>query len=133
MLMNEAMVRAARVAHEVHRAYCRGLGDATVPPWDETPPAARAGKVDGVGLVLAGAGAETCHARWVEAMQGQGWTYAGVKDLAFKTHPNLVPWAALPEEERVKDRLFVVVARGVLSWCGFRPPLAPAPTPEVGP
>ncbi len=45
------------------------------------------------------------HARWMDDARRAGWRHApGAKDLARKTHPSLVPWAALPDGEKEKDR-----------------------------
>jgi len=53
----------------------------------------------------AGLMARLGHIRWVNERLAAGWAYApGPKDLVRRTHPSLVPWDELPEEERVKDR-----------------------------
>jgi hypothetical protein len=45
------------------------------------------------------------HARWMDDARLSGWRHApGAKDPARKTHPSLVPWAALPDGEKEKDR-----------------------------
>ncbi len=36
--------------------------------------------------------------------QRQGWTYGPERDNARKHHPMLIPWEALSEEEKQKDR-----------------------------
>jgi hypothetical protein len=46
------------------------------------------------------------HERWCQELRESGWTFAaGPKSPAKKTHPALLPWEKLPEEEREKNRL----------------------------
>jgi hypothetical protein len=46
------------------------------------------------------------HERWCQELRENGWTFApGRKNPAKKTHPALLPWEELPEEEREKNRL----------------------------
>ena len=44
------------------------------------------------------------HDRWMAERQRQGWTYGPERDNARKHHPMLIPWEALSEEEKQKDR-----------------------------
>ncbi len=45
------------------------------------------------------------HARWMDDARLAGWRHApGAKDPARRTHPSLVPWEALPDGEKDKDR-----------------------------
>jgi len=45
------------------------------------------------------------HDRWVKDHERRGWAHApGSRDPDRKTHPLLVPWSELPENEREKDR-----------------------------
>jgi hypothetical protein len=37
----------------------------------------------------------------------EGWVYGFVKDPVSKTHPCIVPYEELPEEQQMKDHLFV--------------------------
>lgn len=48
--------------------------------------------------------AENVHEVWAQTRMEQGWTYGPVRDDAQKKHPCLVPYAELPEEEKVYDR-----------------------------
>jgi hypothetical protein len=49
--------------------------------------------------------AEMEHERWVEEKSRQGFVYRRTRDLKKRTHPSLVPWGDLPEEEKDKDRM----------------------------
>ena len=48
--------------------------------------------------------AENVHDVWAKTRMDQGWTYGPVRNDAEKTHPCLVPYDQLPEEEKVYDR-----------------------------
>jgi hypothetical protein len=114
----------ARVCHEANRALQLALDEAPSPHWDETDAEMRASAVDGVFTALEGATPEELHQSWCEFRLAQGWRHGAVKDTEAKTHPCLVPYAELPEDQRLKDELFQAVV-GVL---GSRiPPLPDAP------
>ena len=46
---------------------------------------------------------EENHENWVKMKLSQGWKYGKVKDLKYKTHPDLVSFNDLPEIEQKKD------------------------------
>ena len=48
--------------------------------------------------------AKNVHEVWSEKRIGQGWTYGEQRDDDRKTHPCLVPYEELPEEEKEYDR-----------------------------
>jgi hypothetical protein len=48
--------------------------------------------------------AENAHEVWARARLAQGWTYGPARDDAGKRHPCLIPYADLPESEKVHDR-----------------------------
>lgn len=48
--------------------------------------------------------AENVHDVWAQTRMEQGWTYGPKRDDAQKKHPCLVPYAELPEEEKLYDR-----------------------------
>ncbi len=48
--------------------------------------------------------AEMEHGRWVVDRLQDGWTWGKERDNTTKTRPQLVPWNALPEAEKEKDR-----------------------------
>jgi hypothetical protein len=52
---------------------------------------------------------EAEHESWVRAYEKMGWRYGPVRDPAAKTHPDLVPYADLPEAEREKDEVFLAL------------------------
>lgn len=100
------VVKVARVCHEANRAWCEANGDHSQAPWDDAEQWQRDSSVEGVQAALDGATAEELHERWCEAKLRDGWTLGAVKDAEAKTHPCLVPYGELPEEQRRKDHLF---------------------------
>lgn len=60
------------------------------------------------------------HDRWEADLRRDGWTYAsGPKDPVGKTHPLLVPWDQLSEEEREKDRDAIRAIPRMLARVGY--------------
>ncbi len=100
----------ARVCHEANRALQQVQGDpAPSPGWDDAPAWQRDSAVEGVEVALRGASAEELHESWCATKRADGWTYGAVKDADAKTHPCLVPYDQLPDEQRLKDQLFANV------------------------
>lgn len=48
--------------------------------------------------------AENAHEVWAVTRIKQGWTFGPVRDDAGKKHPCLIPYADLPDSEKVYDR-----------------------------
>lgn len=99
----------ARITHEANRGLQAAEpteGIPVAPTWDEFPEDQQEGVIDGVRLALNGATPEELHQSWLDFKVEGGWTYGPVKDAEAKTHPCLVSYNELPEEQKVKDRLF---------------------------
>lgn len=113
--MEPIEVTIARTAHEVNRAYCKGLGDHSQPAWDDAPDWQQESAVSGVLAVLQGTAStpEEQHEEWMRHKQGDGWTYGEKKDPEKKTHPCMVPYAELPPAQQAKDKLFRAVVEGM--------------------
>jgi RyR domain len=85
------------------------------PPWDEAPDYQAEQATAGVQEVIRNPDltAEQSHELWVTRMRDGGWTHGQVKDPVQKTHPTLLPWAELPTEQQLKDRLFIAIVRAL--------------------
>ena len=104
----------ARVAHEVNRAYCQALGDATQPRWNDAPEWQRASARMGVDLHEMGDfGPEASHISWMNQKLEDGWKYGPVKNPEAKEHPCIVPFDQLPLEQQAKDHIFRGVVHAV--------------------
>lgn len=104
----ERILRIAKTAHEINRAYCASLGDLSQPAWEDAPDWQRSSAIDGVKFHLANllAGPDQSHNNWLAEKQAAGWKYGPVKDPERKEHPCFVPYDQLPKEQQAKDYLF---------------------------
>jgi hypothetical protein len=64
--------------------------------------------------------AEHVHDLWAEARMADGWRYGPVRDDVARTHPGLVPYADLTEEERAYDRRTALGTLRAIVALGFR-------------
>ena len=106
----------ARVVHAANRELQIVQGDPVPsPPWDEAPDYQAKQATAGVQEVIRNPEltAEQSHELWVTRMRADGWTYGEVKDPERKTHPALLPFAELPAEQQLKDRLFIAIVRAL--------------------
>ena len=115
MTTNLLVERIARVAHEVNRAYCESLGDLSQQPWGLAPKWQRESARLGVYFHMANpdAGPEASHESWASEKLANGWVYGPLKDPIAKTHPCLVPFNELPQEQQAKDFLFRAVVHAM--------------------
>ncbi|SIJ34695.1 RyR domain-containing protein [Mycobacteroides abscessus] len=59
---------------------------------------------------------EQAHDSWWHAYEQLGWTYSPVRDVAAKTHPDMVPFNELGWEERVKDAVWIALCEIARQW-----------------
>jgi serine phosphatase RsbU (regulator of sigma subunit) len=59
------------------------------------------------------------HIRWSWDKRLNGWTYGDIRDDIRKTHPGLVPYSDLPEQEKEKDRELVKLIPSLLNDLKF--------------
>ncbi len=106
----------ARVAHEVNRAYCLSLGDASQPVWEEAPQWQRDSALLGVQLHTENpnAGPEASHQSWMAQKVADGWQYGPEKRPEVKQHPCMVPFGELPREQQAKDFIFRAVVHALV-------------------
>lgn len=103
----------AKLCHEVNRAYCQSLGDYSQPTWDEAPEWQKKSAIEGVRFYFRHIGLditpEQVHINWMKQKEAEGWVYGEVKDLEKKTHPCMVPYDQLPQEQKSKDYIFKAI------------------------
>ena len=101
----------AQVAHEAIRAFCAAIGQPPQPAWDEAPEWMREATYAGVHFRLENpdAPASAQHDQWMAEKRDAGWRFGEQKDEAAKTHPMMIAYEDLPEEERAKDALFAAI------------------------
>lgn len=111
IMSDPAIVKIARTCHEVNRAYCMSIGDFSQPEWDSAPEWQKTSAIKGVIFHIDNpeAGPSARHDEWLKEKTQQGWKYVPVKDADKKEHPCFVPYDELPENQKVKDALFIAV------------------------
>lgn len=104
-------IQVAKLAHTANKLYCESLGDTSQVDWDKAPENIKASAVNGVLFKLNNPGItpENSHENWLKFKSQDGWVYGDVKDEKAKTHPCMVQYSDLPEEQRVKDHLFTSI------------------------
>ena len=63
--------------------------------------------------------AENNHSHWARQRIEAGWTYGPQRNDVHKTHPDLVPYGDLPEDEKEYDRTSVVETLKVMLKLGY--------------
>jgi len=63
--------------------------------------------------------AENTHELWAAQRMSEGWRYGPRRDDASKQHPDLVPYAALPDGEQEYDRRTAMEALKVIIALGY--------------
>ncbi len=64
--------------------------------------------------------ARNVHEVWAASRMSQGWTYGSQRDDTLKTHPCLVPYETLPEEEKEYDRNTAISTLKLITKLGFK-------------
>lgn len=64
--------------------------------------------------------AEHAHDVWAARRMAEGWTYGPKRDDAAKRHPDLVPYADLPESEKEYDRRAAMETLKAIVALGYR-------------
>lgn len=96
----------ARACHEANRVLQSALNEEVSKPWQTSSEEIRESARNGVVLALQGSTPEELHEGWVEFKVSEGYKWGPVKSETSKTHPCLVSYEELPEEQKVKDKLF---------------------------
>lgn len=63
--------------------------------------------------------AKNVHEVWAETRIAQGWKYGERRDDVEKTHPCLIPYEDLPEEEKEYDRNTSIGTLKLIMKLGF--------------
>jgi len=99
----------AQAAYEANLQYCLSIGDESQLSWDFAPPWQKESTILGVMFLVEhpDVSPEQIHEHWVQQKIDTGWIYGPVKDANKKEHPCIMPFRQLPDEQQVKDILFV--------------------------
>ena len=101
--------------HDVNNAIRVHFGEKADPPLNELSKEVLVGKLNGIKKVIENPGItpEMMHKEWMDSHIKDGWVYGEVKDFEKKTHPCLIPYEELPENQRLKDRIFVALVNSM--------------------
>lgn len=64
--------------------------------------------------------AKNVHEVWAQNRMQQGWVWGEVRNDTLKTHPCLVPYEELPDQEKNYDRDTAVETLKLISKLGFK-------------
>lgn len=106
----------AQVIHAANRELQIIFGDPQPSPdWYDAPGYQRDESTASVTEALTDPGRtpEQNHQGWMDRLRADGWRYGEVKNAEVKTHPCLVPWDELPEDQKYKDRVFIGIVRAL--------------------
>jgi hypothetical protein len=107
----EKIVKIAKLAHQVNKAYCEAIGDNSQVTWDEAPHWQKESAINGVKYHIENPNItpKMSHENWCKEKEKDGWTYGDVKDPIKKEHPCMKPYSELPKEQKIKDYLFKTI------------------------
>lgn len=97
------------MAHAAGVSFCQVLGERRVTPWEELPRPEQDVVVAMVRGARCGATPRGLHDTWYEVRLGAGWVWGPAADPEAKQHPSLMPYDRLPESQKDKDWLFLMV------------------------
>lgn len=106
----DKLLIAACVVHAANNEYRRLIGEPLRPEFGELPDEQAESLMEAIANVGDTQPGES-HERWCTARTAQGWVWGEEQDEEAKTHPNLVPFSELPEEQQFKDHLFLGIAK----------------------
>ena len=107
----------AKICYEASRAFNQqAFGDFSQQPWDRL---AVQNKAEVEARVLfcvenRNAPASSYHDRWLSGLLCDGWRKAEFTDSKQKLHVRLIPWSLLPNDEQVRDKLFIKIVGALL-------------------
>lgn len=105
----------AHVVHEANRALCLEQNDQSQPSWEYAEQWQKDSAYEGIKKIQSGEirTPKESHDSWCRHKIDAGWQYGAKKDAAALTHPCLVPYEMLPENQKVKDGLFFAIVEAL--------------------
>lgn len=112
--------KQAVFVYEGARLQAAAVGAPIIPePWDERDDKFRAQMLENVAQMMGPrrfTDPEEAHNSWWDAYKAMGWTYGPVRDVEKKTHPDMVDFALLGWEERIKDAVYIALCEIARQW-----------------
>lgn len=112
--MGLSIEQVAKIAHNTCMEYALAIGEVML-EWEAAPTWQKESCINGVKFHLAHphAGPDASHNNWLEHKRADGWVWGPVKDTDKKEHPCFLPYAQLPDSQKVKDWLFKGVVTAI--------------------
>ena len=118
--MSELTDRRAEFVYEAARLQAIAVQAPIIPePWAQREAPFRAQfreVIDRMMGPMRSGSPEELHGGWVQAYIDMGWTYGPERDTEAKTHPDMVPFAALGRKEQDKDAVFIALCEIARRW-----------------
>jgi len=107
----------AKVVHEANKAYCEAIDDHSQDVWEVTPENIKQSAMEGVEFLRENPDKtpKDMHDNWLAFKKKEGWKFGENKSVMRKTHPCMIDYKDLPEEQKVKDRLFINIVTVLLN------------------
>ena len=111
------IVEIAKIVHDANRAYCQTIDDYSQPEWRYTESWQKDSILMDVQAIIDDPSTtpEKSHTGWLAHKVVEGWKYGPNKDTLAKTHPCMVPYSELSDEQKVKDRLFIAIVKALVN------------------
>jgi len=107
----------AKIVYESQRAYNQQVfGDFSQKPFDQLVESSK-GEVEARVLFCVenrNAPASSLHDRWLSGLLCDGWRKGDYTDVKNKIHKRLIPWSLLPNEEQVRDVMFMRIVGALI-------------------
>ena len=106
----------AKVCFESIKSYCETINDGIEhKPWAQAPDWVKECFVRGVKFYLANPAAteEDCHDDWLLDRRTRGWKWGPKKIVALKESPYITTYDKLPEEQKIKNKLFLAIVEAL--------------------
>lgn len=105
----------AQVCYDAERSFRQINGDNSLNPWDyaEGSQKRKAAQTVQAILLTEGASADQVHELWMLQMLANGWNFGPKENETAKTHPFLVPFHQLPEDQQHLTRLTVGIVNSL--------------------
>lgn len=118
----EKVITIAELCHEANRVYCQSIDDDSQVSWAVAPAWQKKSVIDGVRNLIKNPTftAQQSHENWLRHKTADGWIYGDKKSEKYKTHPCLVRYELLPEDQKIKDHIFRSVVLGFLETIQVR-------------
>ena len=108
----------AQMCHAANVIYANSNCELKMPQkdWKDLGEGAKNGMEKAIEKIMSGEimTPREAHDSWMKDRRAAGWVYGVTKDEDNKTHPDLVEYDELPDEQKVKDDIFFSIVFGLI-------------------